>query len=156
VSRRDLIRMTDAEIDVYVRGRHTMNIATFAPDGTIHLVAMWYGFHGDHLAFETFAKSQKVQNLRRDDRNTALIETGETYDQLRVVEIVGRGIVHDDPDVLMGVARDVVRRYFSDDPDTPEADIDAIAVGLANKRVAIEIVPDKIVSGDPAKLGGMY
>ena len=61
-----------------------MNIATHNHDGTIHLVAMWYGFTPDgRPAFETFAKSQKVQNLRRDPRITALVEAGDVYEELR-------------------------------------------------------------------------
>ena len=145
--------MTDDEIDAFLHERHTMNIASFGPDGNIHLVAMWYGFRGPNPAFETFAKSQKVLNLRRDPRITVLVEDGEEYDKLRGVELVGTAIVHDDPDILMGVARSVVERYFNvENPD----DLDAVAAGLANKRVAIEIVPNKIVSWDHNKLGGQY
>ena len=151
--RRDLIKMSEAEIDEFLSGRHTMNIATFGPDGNIHLVAMWYGFLGKNPAFETFTKSQKVLNLRRDPRITVLVEDGDDYDKLRGVEIVGRAIVHDDPEILMGVARTVVDRYFGvENPD----DLDAVAAGLANKRVAIEIVPEKIVSWDHNKLAGAY
>ena len=151
--RRDLIKMTDDEITEFLQGRHTMNIATFGPDGNIHLVAMWYGFRGENPAFETFAKSQKVLNLRRDPRITVLVEDGDEYDKLRGVEIVGTALVHDDPEILMGVARTVVDRYFGvENPD----DLDAVAAGLANKRVAIEIVPEKIVSWDHSKLGGTY
>jgi len=36
-------------------------------------------------ALETKAKSQKVQNLRRDPRITCLVEEGDSYDQLRGV-----------------------------------------------------------------------
>jgi PPOX class probable F420-dependent enzyme len=152
-SRREIIRMTDDEIEAFLHERHTMNIASFGPDGNIHLVAMWYGFRGSNPAFETFAKSQKVLNLRRDPRITVLVEDGEEYDKLRGVELVGKAIVHDDPDILIGVARSVVERYFNvENPD----DLDAVAAGLANKRVAIEIVPDKIVSWDHNKLGGTY
>lgn len=152
-SRRDLIRMTDDEIEAFLHGRHTMNIATFGPDGNIHLIAMWYGFNGANTAFETFAKSQKVVNLRRDPRVTVLVESGEEYNELRGVEIVGKAIIHDDPEILMGVARTVVDRYFGvDNPD----DLDLIAATLVTKRVAIEIVPEKIVSWDHGKLGGTY
>ncbi len=58
--------MTDDEVKDFLDGRHVMNIATMGPDGNIHLVAMWYGFLNGNPAFETFAKSQKVKNLRRD------------------------------------------------------------------------------------------
>ena len=73
-----------------------MNLATYNHDGSIHLVAMWYGFLPDgSVGFETFAKSQKVQNLQRDARMTALVEAGDTYDQLRGVELVGTEVTDD-------------------------------------------------------------
>ncbi len=142
--------MTDDEVEAFLHERQTMNIASFGPDGNIHLVAMWYGFLGPNPAFETFAKSQKVLNLRRDPRITVLVEDGDVYEELRGVEIVGKAIVHDDREPLMAVAANVVERYFPiENPD----DIPAIAEALATKRVCIEIVPEKVVSWDHRKLG---
>ena len=63
MSRRDQIRMTDEEVDAFIHERRTMNVATFNHDGSIHLVAMWYGFLDGKPAFETYQKSQKVANL---------------------------------------------------------------------------------------------
>ena len=145
--------MTDDEVKDFLDGRHVMNIATMGPDGNIHLVAMWYGFYNGNPAFETFAKSQKVKNLRRDPRITVLVEDGDVYEELRGVEIVGRAIVHDDPGPLMEVAENVVERYVPvDDP----ADIPAVAQAMAAKRVCIEVVPEKVVTWDHRKLGGAY
>ena len=53
----------------FLHERQTMSVATFNHDQTIHLVAMWYGFYEGKPAFETFTKSQKILNLRRDDRD---------------------------------------------------------------------------------------
>jgi PPOX class probable F420-dependent enzyme len=145
--------MTDDEVQEFLQGRHVMNIATFGPDGNIHLVAMWYGFLNGNPAIETFAKSQKVQNVRRDPRVTVLVEDGDEYGELRGVEMVGRAVVHDAREPLMAVATNVVERYIAvDDP----ADIPAVAEAMANKRVAIEIIPEKVVSWDHHKLGGAY
>jgi PPOX class probable F420-dependent enzyme len=151
--RRNKIAMTTDEIEAFLHERQTMNVATFGPDGNIHLVAMWYGFLGDNPAFETYTKSQKVLNVRRDPRITVIVEDGDVYEELRGVEIVGRAIVHEDRDTLMGVAQTVVERYWN--PSTPD-EAALIAEGLATKRVAIEIVPEKIVSWDHSKLGGTY
>jgi len=151
--RRDLIRMSDDEIDGFLHGRRTMNVATFNHDGTIHLVAMWYGFYEGKLAFETFAKSQKVLNAQRDPRITILVEDGDKYEELRGVEIVGTARVLEDPEDVMGIARDVVRRYI--DVGRPE-DVDAVASAMANKRFGIVIEPERIVSWDHTKLGGVY
>jgi PPOX class probable F420-dependent enzyme len=152
--RRDLIRMTDEEVDEFLHGRRVMNIATYNHDGTIHLVAMWYGFTPDgRPAFETFTKSQKVQNLRRDNRITALVESGEVYEELRGVELVGTAEVTEDPEVLMPIARNVVERYMEAvEPDQ----LDAVAEMMARNRSAIVINVDKVVSWDHTKLGGTY
>ena len=151
--RRDLIRMTDEEIDEFLHGRQTMNVATHGPDGRIHLVAMWYGFVDGKPAFETYAKSQKVKNLLRNPQITVLMEEGEQYEELRGVELVGTATVSDDPAVVMECARSVVDRYFP--VDKPE-DADAIAAGLANKRVAVVIDVENVVSWDHGRLAGGY
>ena len=145
--------MTDEEVDAFLHERQTMNIATFGPDGNIHLVAMWYGFIDGKPAFETFTKSQKIKNLQRDNRITVLVEDGDEYDKLRGVEIVGTAEVTEDPEVVMPVARSVVDRYFG--VENPDA-LDAVAAGLAHKRSAVVITAEKVVSWDHNKLGGTY
>lgn len=152
--RRDLIRMTPEEMDEYLHGRRVMNIATHNHDGTIHLVAMWYGFTADgRPAFETFSKSQKVQNLRRDNRITALVESGDVYEELKGVELVGTAEVTEDPEVLQPIARNVVERYMEQvGPD----DVAAVAEMMARNRSAIVINVDRIVTWDHTKLGGGY
>jgi PPOX class probable F420-dependent enzyme len=149
MSRRDLIRMTAEEVDAFLDGRHTMNLATVSPDGSIHLVAMWYGFYEGAPAVWTYGKSQKVLNLQRDPRITALVETGETYDQLKGVELVGTARVLDDRESVMAVGRSVSERYTG---ATPDAALEKVGA----KRVAIVIDVAKTVSWDHSKLGGAY
>ena len=152
--RRDLIRMTEEEIDAFLAGRRVMNVATHNHDGSIHLVAMWYGFSSDgRVGFETFAKSQKIQNLRRDPRITALVESGDQYENLRGVELVATAEVTEDPDVLMPIARSVVDRYIE---VTNPADAEPIAEAMAHKRAAVVLKVDRVVSWDHTKLGGTY
>ncbi len=111
VNQRDLIKMTPEEVADFLRGRRSMTMSTISPDGTIHSVAMWYGFLEGEIAFETKAKAQKVQNLRRDPRLTCLVESGETYDQLRGVSLVGRGEIVDDAERMWELGVSVFERY---------------------------------------------
>jgi PPOX class probable F420-dependent enzyme len=141
--------MTPDEVDEFLAGRHTMNLATLGPDGAIHLVAMWYGFLDGKPAVWTYGKSQKVLNLRRDPRITALVETGEEYADLRGVELVGRATLLDDRESVMAVGRSVSERYAG---ATPDAALEQIGA----KRVAIVIEVDKVVSWDHRKLAGRY
>jgi PPOX class probable F420-dependent enzyme len=152
MSRRDQIKMTDAEIDEFLSGRHTMNVATIGKDGRPHLVAMWYGFIDNKTAWWTYGRSQKVLNLRRDPRITCLVETGDTYDQLRGVELVGVGTILEDRDEVMTVGRSVFERYTGPWTDAAEGGVAAMGA----KRVAVRIDVESVVSWDHTKLGGTY
>lgn len=154
MSRRELIKMTPDEVDAFLHGPRTMNLATHNHDGTIHLVAMWYGFLADGtIGFETFSRSQKAQNLRRDARVTALVEAGDRYENLQGVELVGTMEVVDDHDVLLEIAISVLERYH---PEVSEGDRHAAAEMVINKRVAMLLRPERTVSWDHTKLQGTY
>jgi len=63
-----------------------------------------------------------------------------------------RGEVIDDKGILRTIAGTVVQRYMG----VSEADADAAAEVLMNKRSAVVIHPERIVSWDHSKLGGTY
>jgi PPOX class probable F420-dependent enzyme len=145
--------MTDEEIDEFLHGRRTMNVATINKDGTPHLVAMWYGFFADvALGYWTYGKSQKIVNLQRDPRTTCLVETGDEYAQLKGVEIIGTGVVVTDRDAVMEIGKSVFERYTG-----PWSDAAAPAVEqMGSKRFAVRIEVEKMVTWDHTKLGGTY
>jgi PPOX class probable F420-dependent enzyme len=150
VKQRDLIKMTDEEIDEFLAGWHTMSCATYNHDGTIHLVAMWYGFLEGAPALETKAKSQKVLNLRRDPRITCLVEEGDAYDQLRGVELVGTAEIVEDPDRIFQLGISVVERTSG---ATYTEEMRPAVEAMINKRVGVKINVERRVSWDHRKLG---
>jgi len=86
-SRRNQITMTDDEVTAYLEGQRVLNVATIGPSGHPHVVAMWYVMLDGKPAFWTFGKSQKIVNLQRDPKITALVEDGDTYNELRGAEL---------------------------------------------------------------------
>jgi PPOX class probable F420-dependent enzyme len=150
VKRRDQIKMTSDEVAAFLDGRHTMNVASFNHDGTIHLVAMWYAMDGDDAVFWTYGKSQKILNLQRDPRITCLVEDGETYDVLRGVELVGTAEVITDRDEIMKIGRSVVDRYQGPVTDDMMPFIEQVGA----KRFAVRVKADRIVSWDHNKVEG--
>ena len=148
VNERSKIKMTPEEADAYIHAGKTIVMCTINHDGTIHAVAMYYGFLDGCVAFETKTKSQKVQNLRRDPRITCLVETGETYEQLRGVELVGRGEIVDDPGRMWEAGVSVFERYNA--PYTEE--MKPFVEIMLRKRVGIAVHVDRVVSWDHAKL----
>ncbi len=147
--RRDQIQMSDAELTEFLNGRHTMNVATFNHDGTIHLVAMWYGFVDGDPAFWTYRSSQKIKNLQRDPRITCLVEDGDTYETLRGAELVGRAELITDWEALLPLGRSIAGRYNGAEPG-PE--LDAFLKAYGAKRYGVRVRVDRVVSWDHTKL----
>ena len=109
VNQRKAIEMTPDEVEAFLAERRAMTMCSLSHDGSIHAVAMWYGFLDGCVTVETKSKSQKVQNLRRDPRLTLLFEDGDYYEELRGVELVGQAEIVDDPDKLLDARRQRVR-----------------------------------------------
>src|SRR4051812_40534811 len=106
-SRRSQITMSEDEITAYLADQKILNVATIGPSGHPHLVAMWYEVIDGQLSFWTFGKSQKIANLRRDPKMTGLIESGEAYNELRGVELIGAGRIIDDESRVLAIGKAV-------------------------------------------------
>jgi len=149
VKQRDVIKMTPEEVEAFLAERRPMSMCTLNHDGSIHAVAMWYGFLEGAVAVESKAKAQKVQNLRRNPRLTCLFEDGDSYEELRGVELVGRGEIVEDPDRMWELGVNVFERYNV--PYTEE--LRPIVETMLHKRVVVKLHVDRVVSWDHRKLG---
>ncbi|MEO8457152.1 MAG: TIGR03618 family F420-dependent PPOX class oxidoreductase [Chloroflexota bacterium] len=153
MSRRDQIKMTAEEVEAFLQEQKTMSIATIGPSGRPHVIAMWYAFLDGVPCFWTFAKSQKIVNLRRDPRLTCMVEAGDTYDQLRGVELVAHANITEDEAEVLRFGVEEFERYQGRKVN------DALMAGvkqMANKRVVVKIEVERVVSWDHRKLGGTY
>ena len=139
------IGMTADEVQDFLRRGRIMTVASYHPDGWVHLVPMWYALDDGRPVMWTNGRSQKIANLRRDPRLTALVETGERYEELTGVQLIGRAELIDDPVAVLAIGRTVAGRYTL--PVTEE-----ILRYRATKRVAIRIVAERVVSWDHGKL----
>lgn len=151
--RRDQIRMSETEMWDFIRGQKSLQVATLGRDGSPHLTTLWFAVVDGEIVFETFAKSQKLVNLERDPRIAVLLEDGSAYEELRGVSITGRAELHRDPDLLRRFAAEIIRRNR---PEVPEEALEEAAARMAAKRAAVVVKPERIVSWDHRKLGGIY
>lgn len=152
-SRRAAIAMTDGERARFLEEGWTLQVATNGPGGFPHLAAMWYVLRDGLIHFTTFAKSQKIVNVRRDPRITAMLETGRAYEELRGLVVRGTAELDEDVRATAEVMSLVARKYrgMPVPAETPEA-----ALPAAAKRVAVRIRPERVYSWDHTKLGGRY
>ncbi len=149
VNQRAQIKMSPAEVDAFIHERRPMSMCSINHDGSIHAIAMWYGFLDGLVAVETKAKSQKVQNLRRDPRLTCLFEDGDAYEELRGVELVGTAEIIEDPERMFELGVSVFERYYGGYTEELRPFVET----MLNKRVVVALHVDRTVSWDHRKLG---
>lgn len=149
VNQRSQIKMTPDEIAAFLAERRPMGMSTLNADGTIHSVAMWYGFIDGAIAIETKAKSQKAVNLSRNPTCTLLFEDGDAYEELHGVELVCEAELVTDPDDIWAVGVSVYSRYMGpyDDSLRPYVEV------MLNKRSIYRFKVLRTVSWDHRKLG---
>ncbi len=140
--------MSPPEVAAFLAERHIATMCTRNWDGSIHAVAMWYGFLDGRLAVQTKAKSQKVRNLERDPRMTCLVHAGERYEELRGVELVGRAVRVEDAEQLFAVGASVFDRYVA----AYTEEVRGVVESMLQKRVAFVLDVERTVSWDHRKL----
>ena len=149
VNQRAQIKMTPEEIEAFLHERRPVSLCSINHDGSIHAVAMWYGFLDGMLAFETKAKSQKAQNLRRNPTMTCMAEDGDFYEELRGVELVGTAEFIDSPNRMFKLGINLFERYYG----TYTEDLRPFVETMLNKRVVVALHVERTVSWDHRKLG---
>jgi hypothetical protein len=166
MSRRDQIRMSDAEAAAFLAEERTLTCATQGPRGWPHLMPLWYVLRdadaepAPRLWAWTYASSQKVRNLERDARAAVQVEAGESYEELRGVMLECEVRLHPELDVVRELGLEIFARYAVPRGQPPVAELHpevaAMIESQAAKRVALEFVELRRATWDHRKLGGVY
>jgi PPOX class probable F420-dependent enzyme len=158
MSRRDQIRMTDAELATYLAKAQTIIISSINKDGTPHPMPMWFGVEpSGAIVMTTFTKSQKIVNIERDPRVSLLVESGgAVYGNLKGVVLYGRAELIRDTEQVVDILTRVSTKTLDNPDDKAREGIRTAVRGTAPKRTGIRVRPEKIVSWDHSKLGGVY
>jgi PPOX class probable F420-dependent enzyme len=145
VSERAKAAMSADEVAAMLAEHRKVQLATLNPDGSVHLVTMYYTLLDGRIAFWTYRTSQKARNLARDPRVTCLVETGDGYFDLRGAQI--RGVAEPLDDV------EAVGRAVAGGVDgVPAEAVGDYVAHAARKRVAFTVKPERVVSWDHRKL----
>ena len=144
------IAMTKEELDAFLATERTCRVATVSPQGP-HNTALWFVWDGTALWLTSIVKSQRWTDLDRDPRVAVLVDAGETYDQLRGVELRGKAeIVGEVPRTgepnaeLAGPELLTARKYYGSD-----------TFHYDGRHAWLKLVPEKITSWDFRKLASL-
>ncbi len=152
-SGRDQVKLTDAEVEQLLQENLKVQVAANGRDGFPHLTTLFYVVLDGRIAFWTYGRSQKILNLERDPRVTALVEDGVDYFELRGVSIEGRAEIVRDRDAILEIGKAVSTRMFGVESFEALGDLGMQTVEKqATKRVGVIIHPDRVASWDHRKM----
>lgn len=150
---RDEVRMSEQEVGDLLADNIKVQVASLGPDGAPHLTTLFYIVRDRRIAFWTYARSQKIRNLERDPRVSALVEGGDDYFELRGVSITGRAEIIRDYDGIYSIGSEVATRMIGADSFDSLGDFGRETVEKqAGKRVAVVIHPDHVATWDHRKM----
>ncbi|MBK5233909.1 MAG: pyridoxamine 5'-phosphate oxidase family protein [Thermoleophilia bacterium] len=155
MSRRELIQLTDEEIIGFLDEQRVMIATTNGVRGWPHSMPLWYLPRNGETWAWTYAKSQKVRNLERDNRATILIETGDAYAELRGVMFEAEAVLHNDTETVTSFARELGVRYSKETGVDGDGAAEVFASQIS-KRVVMQFKPVNTASWDHRKLAGTY
>jgi len=135
--------LSDALARQLLEGRFVASLASRNPDGSIHMVAVWYLFEGGLVYVATSSRSRKARNLQSDGAVSIMIDSRDVAAS-RGISITGQA------KVLTGDAAKkrndrIHRKYLS---ESALADPKVGPVFAAFDDVTVEITPTSVVSWD--------
>ncbi len=154
-SRRDQIKLTPEEQLQLLDEERVVVATSIGPRGWPHSMPLWFVVRDGDIWAWTFAKSQKVKNLERDNRCTLLVEAGHEYQELRGIQIEAETEIVRDVDEVFEFAKELTVRY-AEGIDSIEGDAAEALKAQAPKRVALHFKPVRTATWDHRKLGGTY
>ena len=135
--------ITDALVQRLLKGRYVATLATQNPDGSIHMVAVWYWSDGAKIFVTTSSRSKKGRNLQSNPKVSIMFDS---RDPLASFGATIAGIAK----VLTGPASqqhgaEIHRKYMS---LAALADPKVGPVFAAWDDITIEIAPASVISWD--------
>ena len=135
--------LTDAMAKELLEGRHIASFATENPDGSIHIVAVWYWFDGTHIFVATSSRSRKARNLQSDSKVTLMIDARDPAASYGIT-IAGTAQILT-ADLSRKANAEIHRKYLS---AAALADSRVGPVLAAWDDVTIQITPASVIAWD--------
>jgi len=67
--------LSDALVKSLLGGRYIASFATHNPDGSLHIVAVWFWFDGTDIYVATSSRSRKARNLQQNPSLSLMIDS---------------------------------------------------------------------------------
>jgi PPOX class probable F420-dependent enzyme len=129
--------LADEQLETFLGQAPIARLGTHNEDGTIHIAPIWFEFTGGQLLMPTQDITRKVNNIKRNNQVTVLIDTQEP--PYTGVLIYGKAAL--DYDDVFRKKTSIYLKYFAEE-DAP----DPQKLARRFKPVVIRITPERIVT----------
>ena len=133
--------LSDELVRELLDARLIANLATLNPNGSVHLVAIWFLWDGAALLMPTSGATRKARNLKRDPRATVMIDDSRGGFDLRGITLTGRAAVVRGAEALADNRR-IHLKYLTE----PGRDLANVARYLATDDVTLRFTPERVSS----------
>jgi PPOX class probable F420-dependent enzyme len=137
--------LTDDELRTFLNEAPIAHLGSTNPDGTVHIVALWFNYDDGDIVFGTQDMTNKIRNIKRDPNVTVLIDVEGP--PLKGVLIYGHAEL--DYEDVMAKRIAIFEKYM------PSEEAQQWATRLASDfaPVIIRVKPKRVSSYDYAKDG---
>ena len=143
--------LSDALVRQLLDGRYIASLATRNPDGSTHIVAVWYLFDGGHVYVATSSRTRKAQNLQSNSSASVMIDSRDLAAS-RGINIAGTA------KLLTGDAsqrwNERIHRKYLSDAALVDPRVGAVFAGFDD--VTVQITPTSVISWDMREIDKQF
>ncbi len=135
--------LNDAGGKELLNGRFIGTLGTHGPDGSVHMVAVWYGFDGSDIFVATSSRSRKARNVDENPKVSLMIDSRDVAAS-RGITVVGTArVIRGEESRKRNL--EVHRKYLS---ATAIADARVGPVFAAWDDITLQITPGSVITWD--------
>ena len=124
-------KLTKEEADEFLDSRPGWLVFTsVGKDGYPHTVPIGYQRVGDEIYVGGRGGTQRLANVRRNAKVSALIESGSSMEDIKGLLIQGEGTIVDDPSEVLELLREGARRRGAPEPSEARPGVAYIKITL--------------------------
>jgi hypothetical protein len=137
---REKLRLSPDELDDLLRRERTARVATAAPDGSPHVIPMWFVWHEGAVWVNSLIRSRRTRDIDRGSKAAVCVDAGVEYGELRGAVLYGSF------EEAGGPALDQIREMFG------AKYWGGIAVPAVRSHRWLKLRPERVVSWDFRKI----
>ncbi|HEX6804704.1 MAG TPA: pyridoxamine 5'-phosphate oxidase family protein [Terriglobales bacterium] len=135
--------ISDPLVKQLLNGRYVASFATHNPNGSVHMVAVWFWFDGTDIYVATSSRSRKAQNLQGNQAVSLMIDSRDPAASYGVTIAATAHILSGEPSRKYNA--EIHRKYLS---DAARADPKVGPVFAAWDDITVRLAPAWVITWD--------